>query len=123
MTYWLVDNKRYDDKKEALTALLKSFVGSVGEYGLIDSWNLYCHDSKKESQYIFWTRDLSEKEKLEKAQNEKLFNAECKYYVERENGCISSNDPVKWINFDALADYLIETEQDEDFSDLIEVTE
>lgn len=123
MTYWLVYGKRYDNKKEALNALLKLFVGSVGEYGLIDSWNLYCHDSKKESQYIFWTRDLNEKEKLEKIQNEKLFNPECKYYVERENGCISSNCPVEWINFDALTDYLIETGQDEDYTDLIEIKE
>lgn len=132
MTYWIANEKRFDDKKEAVLFLLKSFAGSVGEYALVDTWNEYCDCQYKPDKYIYWTRDLKNwfvgfdpDEIIEHAKKIANINPDHSWFIDDETGVKSSNSPADegWIDFDALADWLIETDDLDEFFDFKECEE
>lgn len=122
MKYWTVDNKRFDDKKQAVLFLLKSFAGKNGEFCLVDTWNLYCEDKKKSDKYVYWMENLKNwvdddpEEIIKTAHKIKGLNPKHQYFIEIENELKSSNSPANegWIDYEKLADWLLENKDELD---------
>lgn len=109
---------RFKSKKEAVVTLLKLFAGSIGEYCLIDTWNAYCYETDRpQKDQIFWTEmiygwfsDKDPEKIIENARKLKDINPNHEYFKETEDGFKSTNSPANegWIDYDVLADWLID---------------
>ena len=128
MTYWLYNGKRFDDQREAVKTLLNN----IADFVLVDEWNGYCYETKQPSRAINWTRDIcnwfdccTAKEVIETANLVKDIDPNHQWFVETKDGVKSSNNPARenWIDFDELADYLIQSGIIADYETLIEVNE
>ena len=113
MKYYL----RFDNKKQAVVTLLKSFAGSAGEYCLIDTWNGCLYQKGKQDGLIHWTENVKSwfltddvDEIIKNAKKIVNLNPEHSWFIETETGVKSSNSPANegWIVYNALADWMID---------------